>query len=260
MRRVLLLASTLALLIAGTLAASPFFSAAASTSSPGPAAAVKPALGSAPTAGRTGADTRPASHGFLTARPAGDRAIVLRSRPGGTVLATVAPRTEFGSPLVLGVIERRGAWVGVLSVSLGNGRVGWTKTGDVRLSRMRVSLRLDLSERLLVLKKGERVIRRMTVGIGRAESPTPTGRFAVTDKLAGSRYGAYYGCCILALSAEQPNLPRGWTGGDRIAVHGTNDPASIGARSSAGCPHASDADMRVLMRRVPLGAPVFVHA
>jgi len=260
MRRVLLLASTLALLVAGTLAASPFFSAAASTSSPGPAAAAKPTLASAPTAGRTGAETRPASHGFLIARPAGDRAIVLRSRPGGSVLATVAPRTEFGSPLALGVIERRGGWVGVLSVSLGNGRVGWTETGDVRLSSTRVSLRLDLSERLLVLKKGARVIRRMTIGIGRAESPTPTGRLAVTDKVAGSRYGAYYGCCILALSAEQPNLPRGWTGGDRIAVHGTNDPASIGARSSAGCPHASDADMRALMRRVPLGAPVFVHA
>jgi hypothetical protein len=81
----------------------------------------------------------------------------------------------------------------------------------------------------------------------------------VTDKLPGSRYGSYYGCCILALSAHQPNLPPGWPGGDRIAVHGTDDPGSIGAAVSAGCPRARDADLRYLMRVVPLGAPVVVR-
>jgi lipoprotein-anchoring transpeptidase ErfK/SrfK len=99
----------------------------------------------------------------------------------------------------------------------------------------------------------------MTVGVGRPGSPTPLGRFAVTDKLSGGAYGPYYGCCILALSAHQPNLPPGWPGGDRIAIHGTNDPGSIGAATSAGCPHALDVDLRVLMRRVPLGTPVFVR-
>ena len=55
------------------------------------------------------------------------------------------------------------------------------------------------------------------------------------------------------------HLPAGWTGGDRIAIHGTNDPGSIGVPSSAGCPHASDEDMRFLMARVPLGTPVLIH-
>ena len=96
--------------------------------------------------------------------------------------------------------------------------------------------------------------------IGRPSSPTPIGRFAVTDKLSGARYSPAYGCCILALSAHQPNLPAGWRGGDRIAVHGTNDPGSIGAAASSGCPRAGAADMRYLLRAVPLGAPVFVRA
>jgi lipoprotein-anchoring transpeptidase ErfK/SrfK len=122
-----------------------------------------------------------------------------------------------------------------------------------------VSLVLDLSSRRLILKEGDRVVRRMTVGVGRPNSPTPRGRFAVTDKLSGSRYGSFYGCCILALSAHQAHLPPGWTGGDRIAIHGTNVPSTIGTASSAGCPHARDADLRVLMRRVPLGAPVFIR-
>jgi lipoprotein-anchoring transpeptidase ErfK/SrfK len=99
----------------------------------------------------------------------------------------------------------------------------------------------------------------MTVGIGRSGSPTPTGRFAVTDRLAGSNYGSYYGCCILALSAHQPYLPAGWPGGNRIAIHGTNAPSTIGTASSAGCLRARDADLRVLMRRVPLGTPVFIR-
>jgi lipoprotein-anchoring transpeptidase ErfK/SrfK len=130
----------------------------------------------------------------------------------------------------------------------------------VLLSTTDISLELDLSRRRLFLKRGDQVVRRMVVGVGRPSSPTPRGRFAVTDKLSGYRYSSAYGCCIVALSAHQPNLPAGWTGGNRIAIHGTNNPSSIGVASSAGCPHASYADMQALMRRVPLGAPVFIRA
>ena len=80
------------------------------------------------------------------------------------------------------------------------------------------------------------------------------------DKLSGAQYGPYYGCCILALSGHQPHTPAGWQGGDRLAIHGTDAPAAIGTPASAGCLRASDRDLRVLMRRVPLGAPVFIRA
>ena len=96
----------------------------------------------------------------------------------------------------------------------------------------------------------------MTVGVGRPGSPTPTGRFAVTDKLGGASYSASYGCCIIALSATQPNLPAGWPGGNRIAIHG----GPTGGAVSAGCIHAADGDLRYLMRLVPLGTPVAIHA
>ncbi|MDX6407104.1 MAG: hypothetical protein QOE13_175 [Gaiellaceae bacterium] len=102
-------------------------------------------------------------------------------------------------------------------------------------------------------------MRRMNVGVGRAGSPTPTGTFAVTDKLKGSAYSASYGCCILALSATQPNLPAGWNGGNRIAIHGTLSASDFGRAVSAGCPHASNADLRYLMRTVPLGTPVVIR-
>jgi lipoprotein-anchoring transpeptidase ErfK/SrfK len=184
----------------------------------------------------------------------------LHASPGGAVVAHVGTQTEFGLPQTLGVLRHRGRWLAVVSTLQPNGRVSWVRARAVRLTRTDMSLTLDRSRRLLVLRRGSKVVRRMTVGVGRAESPTPTGRFAVTDKLSGYNYGPYYGCCIVALSAHQPHLPAGWTGGDRIAIHGTNALSTIGVASSAGCPHAGEADLRVLMRRVPLGAPVFIRA
>lgn len=198
---------------------------------------------------------------FTVVRPARGQTLVVRSRPGGNVVARMRGRTEFGSPQTVGVVRTRGRWLGVVTTHLPNGQLGWVDPQEtpLRLSRTAMSLVLDLSARHLVLKRGNRVVRSMTVGVGRPGSTTPTGRFAVTDKLSGAAYGPYYGCCIVALSAHQPNLPAGWQGGDRIAIHGTDDPGSIGVASSAGCPRARDSDLRVLMRRVPLGTPVFIH-
>jgi len=59
-------------------------------------------------------------------------------------------------------------------------------------------------------------------------------------------------------SGHQPNLPAGWIGGNRMAIHGT--PGSIGGAISHGCLRASDPDMVSLFARVPLGTPVFIHA
>ena len=203
-----------------------------------------------------------AEPGFVVLRPAPGSRVIVRARPRGEVVARLGARTEFGSPTTLAVAAKRGRWLGVVTTHLPNGRLGWVNPAEstVVRSRTRVRIVVDLSTRQLVVRRGDRVLRRVTVAVGRPGSPTPIGRFAVTDKLSGSAFSSAYGCCILALSAHQPSLPSGWQGGDRIAVHGTNDPGSIGTAASAGCPRASDADMRYLLRTVPLGAPVFVRA
>jgi lipoprotein-anchoring transpeptidase ErfK/SrfK len=126
------------------------------------------------------------------------------------------------------------------------------RTTDVRLA-------VRLGSRRLELRVRGRLVRRIAVAIGRPGSTTPTGRFSITDKIAGGNFGPYYGCCILALSGHQPHTPPGWTGGDRLAIHGTNAPSSIGTPSSAGCLRAADDDLRVLMRRVPLGTPIVIR-
>jgi hypothetical protein len=187
--------------------------------------------------------------------------VALSNRPGGPARLRVGSTTDFGSRRVLGVAAQRGDWLGVITTERPNNRLAWVRrrSGGLRLRRTRWSLHADLSARRLTLRKGRRKVRRVTVAIGRPGSATPTGRFAVTDKLSGSRFGSYYGCCILALTGKQPNTPPGWTGGNRLAIHGTNAPSTIGAAASAGCLRAADADLRVLMARVPLGTPVFIR-
>ena len=189
------------------------------------------------------------------------RPVPLRHRPGGRGRQRIASVTEFGSPQVLAVAARRGDWLGVVTTSRPNNRLAWVhrRATGLRLRRTRWSLHADLSARTLTLRKGRRRVHRMTVAIGRPGSETPTGRFAVTDRLSGSRFGPYYGCCILALSGHQPNTPPGWTGGNRLAIHGTDSPSTIGAAASAGCLRAADGDLQVLMRNVPLGTPVFIR-
>jgi L,D-transpeptidase catalytic domain len=186
--------------------------------------------------------------------------VALRSKPAGPVIARVASTTQFGSGSTLAVAATRGRWIGVTSTDIPNGTLGWLRRDGLRTSTTHVSLRIDLSQRSLELRDGRRVVRRASVGIGRPGSPTPIGRFSVTDEIPGSRYGAFYGCCIVALSGHQLHTPPGWQGGNRLAIHGTDNPGSIGVPSSAGCLHADADDLRVLMRRVPLGTPVFISA
>jgi hypothetical protein len=197
----------------------------------------------------------------LAARvPRGNR-IALRARPGGRILTRVQAKTEFGSPQTLAVAFRRGRWLAVRSPALGNGQVGWVdaRAVNLRLLRRPLSLEVDLSRRELLIHGPHRVARRISVAIGAPETPTPAGEFYVTDKLDGAEFGPYYGCCILALSGRQPNLPRGWSGGDRLAIHGSQT-ATWGHAVSNGCLHADEADLRYLMALVPLGTAVTVHA
>lgn len=185
--------------------------------------------------------------------------ISLRAKPGGRVVARIGARTEFGSPQTLALAFRKGEWIAVRSPALRNRQLGWLRAGTVRLLKRTVRIEVDLSERTLSVVEGGVVRRRDAVAIGSSETPTPPGAFYVTDKLPGPDFGAYYGCCILALSGRQPNLPEGWSGGDRLAIHGTPTP-DYGEAATNGCLHLPGEVLQVLMRDVPLGTPVHIRA
>ena len=187
--------------------------------------------------------------------------VEIRTEPGrdGKVAKRVGRQTEFGSPSVFGVVRRSGDWAAVTTPFLGNGELGWVHLDSKELDAgwTKRSIVVDLSERRAVLRSGDEVTRSFIVTVGMPGAETPIGRFAVTDTFRGN-LNAAYGCCAVAISAHQPNLPSGWLGGNRIAFHGTSGP--LGVAASHGCVRASNPDVNALVNQVPLGTPVFIRA
>lgn len=186
----------------------------------------------------------------------------LYDRPGGRVLVRLSAQTIFGTDRGLSVVSERGDWLGVAVEELKNGQLGWLPRTRAQIGTVRLKLVADLSRRELTLERDGEVELRVPVGVGADVSPTPIGRFAVSDELVQPYLGGSgeYGCCALVLTGHQYNLPPGWNGsGDRLAIHGTNRPRSIGQRASAGCLRASDDDLQKLLGLVPVGTPLVIH-
>jgi lipoprotein-anchoring transpeptidase ErfK/SrfK len=139
------------------------------------------------------------------------------------------------------------------------GKVAWIPGDAAELLLEPWSLKIDLSARRVTVSHEGEVVRRFPVGVGGPGSPTPTGRFGVTDTLRLTG-GGPYGCCAIALTARQKSIPQGWTGGDRVAIHGTDSPSSIGEAVSHGCLRTAEDDLRWLLARIPLGSHVEIVA
>jgi L,D-transpeptidase catalytic domain len=181
-------------------------------------------------------------------------------KPGGKPFTKLAARTEWGTPRVLGVIERDGDWLAIQAPELANEEIAWMRAADARVDCVRWSLHVDLSRRMLHVRQDGHTERSFTVGIGRRGNPTPRGRFSVTDKLRVTDVDSPYGCCVIALTGHQTRLPASWPGGDRLAVHATTDLTSIGRPATLGCMRVRTGEARWLIDTIPVGAPIFVSS
>jgi lipoprotein-anchoring transpeptidase ErfK/SrfK len=185
---------------------------------------------------------------------------VVRARPGGRVVGELPGRTPIGAVTWLWAQERTadGRWGRVALPWRPNGRTGWVDLRRHRTVESRVWVHADLSRREVTLLRGREVVRRFTASVGAPVSPTPTGRFSVTDLVATGDPNGYLGWFAFGLTGHQPNLPPGWVGGDQLAIHGTNDPSSFGRAASAGCLRVSAQALGVLKRLLRLGTPVVI--
>jgi lipoprotein-anchoring transpeptidase ErfK/SrfK len=186
------------------------------------------------------------------------RRTMLRTSPDGPMVARIRTKTEFKSPTILAVAARKPGWV-LVRTSLARHHVGWLPVSAGALFSQPRTIVIDLSRKSLTVFHRGKLTDRYKVAIGTKATPTPRGKFAVTDRLRTGDPSSDYGCCILALNAHQPKIAQGWGGGDRVAIHATTHTWTLGKEISHGCVRASNAALRQLMRHVRIGTPVTIH-
>jgi lipoprotein-anchoring transpeptidase ErfK/SrfK len=251
--------------IAALLALAPIIAGIAITSA---AVRAAPATGNAytPLAGSPGPTPPAQKSSTLPSGPGTLVAIVrhgtkMRVSPGGRAFATLTTKTEFGSPEVLWVRSHKGDdWLGVVSPLAGNGKLGWIQRSAVSLGRETWQIKVSLGARKVTVLNDGKTQKQFTVAVGRPDAPTPTGDFAVTDRLSTGDPTGPYGCCVMALSAKSPHAIQGWGGGNRIAIHSTPETSSIGLPVSHGCMRLTLAEGRWLLQHVPLGTPTIIRS
>lgn len=186
---------------------------------------------------------------------------VVRRWPGGPVAGTIAATTPLGAHSWSWAFTktRNGRWAKIGLTWRPNGRTGWIRLGGRRVVHTRTWVQADLSRRQVRLMRGRHALVVFKAAVGAPATPTPTGRFFVTDLVATGDASGPFGWFAFGLSGHQPNLPVGWSGGDQLAIHGTNAPSSIGTAASAGCLRVSASALATLRRYVRLGTPVVIH-
>ncbi len=190
------------------------------------------------------------------------RDIVARANPraGARRIGIVPDGSKYyGVPTTAWVMEvsEDGRWGRVEVPYAWPRRDGWIRLQDLPRSRTAVEVRVDLSRHWIAVYKRDELLFGMPAATGASVSPTPVGRYFVTDRIPFS--GGYLGSFAFGISGIQPKLPPGWSGGNQLAIHGTNTPSSIGTSASAGCLRVSEPAIDRLLPLLRLGTPVIVE-
>jgi lipoprotein-anchoring transpeptidase ErfK/SrfK len=169
--------------------------------------------------------------------------------------------TEDGPPEIYlalrGYTDAKGnEWVQTQLPGRPNGRTGWVPReglGEFRL----IDTQLVVNRKTLraTLYKGGKKVFQAPVGVGKASTPTPAGRFWIREKLAG--FGASYGPLAFGTAAYSTKLTD-WPGGGVIGVHGTNEPQLVPGRPSHGCIRMHNRDILRLAKQMKPGTPLLI--
>lgn len=186
--------------------------------------------------------------------------VQVRSAPAGPVRWTLKNPARFGVALTFLVTAVRDGWVQVLVPVRPNGARGWVRAADVRVENVTWRLEVRLAAHRLQIYHDGVSQRTVPVAVGRGSAPTPGGTYFVTALLRAPNPRGPFGPYAYALSGFSPVLTSFGGGDGQLALHGTNDPSSIGHDVSHGCIRLHNSDLGYLVGRLPLGTPVHVSA
>jgi lipoprotein-anchoring transpeptidase ErfK/SrfK len=185
-------------------------------------------------------------------------------RPGRAAFARFGLKNVNGVETVFGVTGAvltrscRATWYHVQLPMRPNGVSGYVRARDLWVTKVRTRIEVDVSTRQLSFFRRGRLVLRARVAVGSGATPTPFGRFYVNQRLIPTNPNGPYGPGAIGISAFS-NVLTGWTQGGPVAIHGTNEPLSIGRAVSNGCVRLPNAVLLRLFRATPAGTPVVVH-
>lgn len=168
--------------------------------------------------------------------------------------------TYYKNPLVVNVLENQGEWMKVLITARPNHTTGWIKADDVTVAATDFRIELDLSTYHLKVFKGANVFLETDVVIGKDSTPTPLGRFFVTEKIKNQSDTGVYGAWILPVNGYSEVLDSFDNGLPQIAFHGTNQPELIGSKASNGCVRIPNDVVTKIADAIPAGTPIEIFA
>jgi L,D-transpeptidase catalytic domain len=146
-------------------------------------------------------------------------------------------------------------WLKIRVPKRPNGLTGWVReTALGELHTVHTFVRINKHTLRLTLYDRGRKRLSARIGVGKAGTPTPTGRFWIREKF---RVGGntIYGPRAIGTSAYAPTLSD-WPGGGVVGLHGTNQPGLIPGRPSHGCVRLRNRDILRLYRLAPTGTPI----
>jgi hypothetical protein len=200
-----------------------------------------------------------AAYAAVVQRPA----VVFR-RPGHGVLARFESRNANRYPTVLGVravlLDRdcRRNWYRVQLPMRPNGVIGYIRARGLWVRRVTTRIVVDLSARRVIVFRDGRRFLSARAAIGSRATPTPRGRFYVNQRLVPTDRRGPFGPGAIGISAFSEVLTD-WTQGGPVAIHGTNQPWSIGRSVTNGCIRLHNKVLKRLFRATPAGTPVLVR-
>lgn len=164
----------------------------------------------------------------------------------GNYISFVPNEAYTGSNGVSQLFDGNGGWVYDPESSTPE-RMFYPNVPGVDVAFEPVSVRISKQGRTLELVSGPVVLASKPVGLGK-NGRTPEGAFVVSDRVLDPKGAAprAYGDAALGLG--------------EIALHGTDDTASIGADQSLGCIRMGNEDVLELFPFVPKGASVRISA
>ncbi|MDI4644938.1 L,D-transpeptidase [Cohnella hashimotonis] len=221
----------------------------------------------------TAQDAKPTAARIAAWKPLQESKLVLRSamiaykqRTGKWPASPKNLAAAYPANTMSGWNAEQTAWFGELSDALAaktapaGAQAGWpnetgpaagngTPAGELAsLAEQPIEIVIDKTRHRLAVISGGVLLRNYEVGLGAKDTPTPEGTFVITEKVRnpnGSATGAFGS--------------RGMTLSDTLyAIHGTDEPSSVGKDESHGCARMNKEDVEELFDLVQIGTKVTI--